>query len=404
MRSFRLKVRSIPLVVVAVCVVPLVGCRWIDVQDPNSIRVSTITLKSEQFRELGDYVATLEAVNQVQLAALADGRVVELPVEEGQQVEQGEVLLRLSSDERRAELIRAQAELSRRRADLAAVQADLERDQRSFERHSYLAKEGAVNELELDSYRASFLASQAKLEANEDLVEAAEASLGVARTRLDHKTVRAPISGQVSDLSVKLGDVVKERDPFTSIVRNDRLYTQITIPVTMAERTTPGLPVWLLDPTNGTELAQGELKFVDPDVKVATQGLLAKAEFNNPGNRLRSGMRVRTLVGFGSSQQLAVPFDAVIRSAGQSFVYVIGPARELNAKQRQHFSELNDDTPVAIKRAVTLGPLQNSCYPVLSGLQPGDQLISSHLLSLRQGTAVKPKADQAKPAPCRSLP
>ena len=153
-----------------------------------------------------------------------------------------------------------------------------------------------------------------------------------------------------------------------------------------------------------SELAKGELKFVDPDVKVATQGLLAKAEFSNPGNRLRSGMRVRTLVGFGSSQQLAVPFDAVIRSAGQSFVYVIGPARELNAKQRQHFRELNDDTPVAIKRAVTLGPLQNSCYPVLSGLEPGDQLISSHLLSLRQGTAVKPKADQAKPAPCRSLP
>ena len=390
------------LIALAIC--PLAGCSWFGSQDPTALEVSTAVLKPEQFRELGDYVATLEAVNQVQLAALADGRVVELPVEEGQQVEQGEVLLRLSSDERRAELIRAQAELSRRRADLAAVQADLERDQRSFERHSYLAKEGAVNELELDSYRASFLASQAKLEANEDLVEAAEASLGVARTRLDHKTVRAPISGQVSDLSVKLGDVVKERDPFTSIVRNDRLYTQITIPVTMAERTTPGLPVWLLDPTNGTELAQGELKFVDPDVKVATQGLLAKAEFNNPGNRLRSGMRVRTLVGFGSSQQLAVPFDAVIRSAGQSFVYVIGPARELNAKQRQHFSELNDDTPVAIKRAVTLGPLQNSCYPVLSGLQPGDQLISSHLLSLRQGTAVKPKADQAKPAPCRSLP
>ena len=390
------------LIVLALC--PLAGCSWFGSQDPTALEVSTAVLKPVQFRELGDYVATLEAVNQVQLAALADGRVVELPVEEGQQVEQGEVLLRLSSDERRAELIRAQAELSRRRADLAAVKADLERDQRSFERHSYLAKEGAVNELELDSYRASFLASQAKLEANEDLVEAAEASLGVARTRLDHKTVRAPISGQVSDLSVKLGDVVKERDPFTSIVRNDRLYTQITIPATMAERTTPGLPVWLLDPTNGTELAEGELKFVDPDVKVATQGLLAKAEFNNPGNRLRSGMRVRTLVGFGSSQQLAVPFDAVIRSAGQSFVYVMGPARELNAKQRQHFSELNDDTPVAIKRAVTLGPLQNSCYPVLSGLQPGDQLISSHLLSLRQGTAVKPKADQAKPAPCRSLP
>ena len=382
---------------------PLSACGWFGDQGPKPLQVSTAVLKTEQFRELGDYVATLEAVNQVQLAALTDGRVVELPVEEGQEVEEGEVLLRLSSNERRAELIRAQAELSKRRADVAAVEADLERDKRNFERYTYLAREGAANALDLDSYRASYLASQAKLEANNELVEAAEAALGVARTRLDYKTVRAPISGQVSDLSVNLGDVVKERDPFTSIVRNDRLYTQITIPVTMAERTRPGLPVWLLDPTNGMELAEGELKFVDPDVKVDTQGLLAKAEFSNPGNRLRSGMRVRTLVGFGSSQQLAVPFDAVIRSAGQSFVYVIGPARELNAKQRQHFKQLKDDTPVAIKRAVTLGPLQNSCYPVLSGLNPGDRLISSQLLSLRQGTAVKAKASSPEVPICRPL-
>ena len=392
---------SLGLIVLALC--PLAGCGWFGGQGPKPLQVSTAVLEPQQFRELGDYVATLEAVNQVQLAALADGRVVELPVEEGQEVEEGEVLLRRSSNVRRAELIRAQAELSKRRADVAAVEADLERDKRNFERYTYLAREGAANALDLDSYRASYLASQAKLEANKDLVEAAEAGLGVARTRLDYKTVRAPISGQVSDLSVKVGDVVKERDPFTSIVRNDRLYSQITIPVTMAERTRPGLPVWLLDPTNGVELAKGELKFVDPDVKVATQGLLAKAEFANPGNRLRSGMRVRTLVGFGSSQQLAVPFDAVIRSAGQSFVYVIGPARELNAKQRQYFTELKDNTPVAIKRAVTLGPLQNSCYPVLSGLKAGEQLISSDLLSLRQGTAVKAKESSPEVPICRPL-
>ena len=98
-----------------------------------------------------------------------------------------------------------------------------------------------------------------------------------------------------------------------------------------------------------------------------------------------------------------MPFDAVIRSAGQSFVYVIGPARELNAKQRQHFKQLKDDTPVAIKRAVSLGPLQNSCYPVLSGLEAGEQLISSHLLSLRQGTAVKAKASSSEVSICRPL-
>ena len=69
----------------------------------------------------------------------------------------------------------------------------------------------------------------------------------------------------------------------------------------------------------------------------------------------------------------------------------------------QHFKQLKDDTPVAIKRAVTLGSLQNSCYPVLSGLRPGERLISSHLLSLRQGTAVKAKASSPELPICRPL-
>ena len=83
------------LIVLALC--PLAGCSWLAGQGPKPLQVSTAVLKSEQFRELGEYVATVEAVNQGQWAALADGRGVELPVEEGQQVEQGEVLLRLSS-------------------------------------------------------------------------------------------------------------------------------------------------------------------------------------------------------------------------------------------------------------------------------------------------------------------
>ena len=75
------------LIALALC--PLASCSWFGSQDPTALEVSTADLKPVRFRELGDYVATLEAVNQVQLAALADGRVVELPVEEGQQVEQG---------------------------------------------------------------------------------------------------------------------------------------------------------------------------------------------------------------------------------------------------------------------------------------------------------------------------
>ena len=81
------------LIVLALC--PLAGCSWLGSQGPKPLQVSTAVLKPEQFRELGDYVATLEAVNQVQLADLAVGRVVVLTLEVGTRVEHGGWLLRL---------------------------------------------------------------------------------------------------------------------------------------------------------------------------------------------------------------------------------------------------------------------------------------------------------------------
>ena len=359
------------LIFVLALLLPLGACGSDAGKGPRQVEVTSTTLQKQRFEELGDYVATLEARDSVQLAAVVNGRITELKVREGQQVQQGQLLLQLATSERQA--------------DLAKARAELERARRDYERYSYLGTQGAATQEELDSYKAEFLASQADLDAQ--------------LARLNDKTVRAPISGQLGDVKVKVGDVVQQGDPFTTIVRNERLYTQISIPVTEVAKVSLGLPVWLLDPASDEELARGELSFVDPDVDPSTQALLAKAEFNNPEGRLRSGMRVRTQVGFSSSQQLAVPFSAVSRLAGQSFVYVLGKGKDLDQARRAKLQGVADDTLVAIKRPVTLGPLQNNCYPVLKGLQPGEQLIMTNLLSLRHGTAVKNEASaQSAPA------
>ena len=362
------------LLLLLALLLPLSACGTGAGTGPRQVEVSTTTLQKQRFVELGDYVATLEARDSVQLAAVVNGRVTELQVREGQQVQQGQVLLQLATSERQA--------------DLAKARAELERARRDYERYSYLGKQGAATQEELDSYKAEFLASKADLDAQ--------------LARLNDKTVRAPISGQLGDVKVKVGDVVQQGDAFTTIVRNERLYTQISIPVTESAKVSLGLPVWLLDPASDEELARGELSFVDPDVDPSTQALLAKAEFSNPEGRLRSGMRVRTQVGFSSRDQLAVPFAPVSRLAGQSFVYVVGKGTDLEQARRAKLKGIAEDTVVAIKRPVTLGPLHNNCYPVLKGLQPGEQLIMTNLLSLRHGTAVTNEASVQSAPACAS--
>ena len=373
----------------AALVLPLGSCGWGAGSGSRSLPVQTLTLQPQPFEDLGDYVATLEAVDAVQLAAVVPGRVRQRLVQEGQQVEQGQVLLQLSSDERRADVAKALADVAQRQADQAAAQAALEQARRNHERYAYLGSEGAASAQELDSYQAEFLAAQAKLKASRDGVRAAEAELATEQSRLADKTVRAPISGQVGDLKVKPGDVVQQGDPFATIVRNEKLFTQISIPATRADQVRVGLPVRLHDPFSAKELGSSSLVFVDPDVNPQTQALLAKAEFSNPSGRLRSGMRVRTQVVFDRREQLAVPFAAVSHAAGQSFVFVLGEASQLEPTRRRKLKGLSDSTVVALKRPVRLGPLQKRCYPVLDGLQPGDQLITTNLLNLRSGTAVK---------------
>jgi len=389
----------LPLALLPMAVLSLGGCGH-QAPKPKPVPVSTVSIKAANFRDLGDYISTLEAVDEVKLAAVTGGRIAERLVQEGDQVRQGQVLLRLRVRERTADLMEAKAKLANSEAQVSEVRARLEKDKANYQRYQYLKGQGASSAQELDSYRSQFLSQQASLKASQDGVLAAKAALEAAGSRLSDKIVTAPIPGQVSSVQVKLGDVIKEGDPFTSILRNDRLLTRIEIPATQVAKTRPGLPVYLQDPSSRLPLAEGRLSFVNPMVDASTQALLTKAEFANPSAALRSGLRVRTLVQFGQKQQLAVPFAAVSQSAGQSFVYVLGQAADLPADQREGLGSLPPNTPLAIKLPVRLGPLQNNCYPVLAGLRPGQRLINSNLLSLRNGTVVKPRPSKRSAPVC----
>ena len=380
---------------------PLTGC---SPKEPSKkpLPVSTLQVKPATFQDLGDYTSTLEAVAEVKMAAVSSGRVQARLVQPGQNVQEGQELLRLRVRERTADVQQAQADLARSNAQVAEVRAKLEKDKSNYQRYNYLKGQGASSAQELDGYRAQFLAQQASFKASLDGVAAAKAELEAARSRLSDKVVAAPIAGQVGDLLVKVGDVVKEGDPFTTITRNDLLLTRIEIPSNLSGRIKLGLPVWLRDTSDAKVLAKGIVSFVSPSVNSGSQGILVKAEFLNPEGKLRTGERVRTQVEFARQKQLAVPFSAVLQSAGQSFVYVLGNANQLPAELRQKL-DLAPSAAVAIKLPVRLGALQNNCYPVLWGLEAGSRLINSNLLNLRNGSAVKARPVRERKSLCTPI-
>jgi RND family efflux transporter MFP subunit len=360
------------LLATAVVAQVLVGCGGRDEAQVPVLGVETAPVEPFRFSERLETISTLESLEQVDLAARAGGRIERLLVQEGQTVRRGQPLMALDQTQQRAQLASARAEMEANRLD--------------FQRFEFLAEKGASSQLQRDRFREAYLKSL------ED-VRAREADLAFSN-------LRAPIDGVVSDLVVRQGDVIREGDPFTKIIRNDRLLARIEVPAVHSSKVRRGQTVLLTAPDGSGTIARGSVDFVDPNVAAGTQGLLVKAEVGNPNGILRNGLRLRSTLIFDTRDQPSVPFEAVTQSSGQSFVFTVGTLAELRAnpgqlpKERldalEALSAKSPDTRFALQTPVKMGALQDNRYPVLSGLADNSRVITSNLLRLSHGSPVKP--------------
>ena len=325
----------------------LTGCNSQQPAPPPPL-VQAAPLEERPFSTSLDTVSTLEASEEIELAAQAGGRVQHLLVQSGDPVQAGQLLLVLDQTQLRAEV--------------AALRAQAERDRLNDARYEQLVHQGAASAIQRDGYRAAAVASRETLRARQ--------------ADLAYKDLRAPIAGVVGDLTVKSGDVVQAGTPIGRLIRNQHLLARIDVPTNRADQLRPGQKVELLDAA-GRTLVRGRIDSLDPGVLPSSQTLLARAAITNPGN-LRNGQRLRSRVLLAEERHPAVPFQAVTRQSGQAFVFVVSG----NGRR-------GVGSTVAQLRPVQLGPLQGEFYPLLAGLQPGDRVIRSSTLGLRNGLPVR---------------
>ena len=357
-----------PLVLTA-CMLAACG-KGGDAQRPLP-EVKKAVVSEAVFTEDVDTVSTLEASDLVQLAAQASGRIVELKITQGDRVTPGQLLMTLDQ--------------AQEQAKLAGLKAKEQRDLLELKRYEFLVPLGAAEASERDQRRAIYIASREEVRAQE--------------ATLAYSNLQSPIAGTVADVSVQVGDVVRNGDPFTKLIRNNILEARVEVPSTYASRIRVGLPVLLSLPGRNEVMASSSVMSVDPGINSGTQALLVRAQFPNPDGKLRNGQRLRTRVQLDSRQQPSVPFAAVTQTSGQSFVFRLGTLKELEAqpgkadlariKRGIDRGVIPSATLFALQTPVNLGALQNNRYPVTKGLKLGQNVITSNLLSLRHGVPVK---------------
>jgi RND family efflux transporter MFP subunit len=408
---------------------------------PPAIPVEIKNVSNNQVQSSSEFVGNLEAKERVALAPRVDGRIVNIAVQEGDTVKKGDLILELQLDAEQGEVDAARSQVNIQRANLsnaqsqlrvaeagvaeaeAAVQqsqadlrqqeAELELAKTNLERTKFLVKQGAQSQQILDNrtrdlnaataqteaLKAALNSSQKALSASREQVNSArtaiarqeagiqqaETRVGIATDNLDYNRLTAPIDGVVGNIQPKVGDYVDVGEQVTSIVQDQTLELNVSVPIEQASRLKLGLPVEIVD-SQGKAIAQGDISFISPRAERNSQGVLVKAAINNNG-QLKDDTVVSARVIWSEQPGILIPTESVSRLAGKSFVFVAQETKQKDGKT----------SLVAKQKPVELGDIQGQSYQVISGLKPSDRLITSGILNLTDGASVSNQAANNQP-------
>jgi len=322
------------------------------------VRVAPVTQDS------GDGKLSIQAEAQpyasTTLYSKLSGFLRQIHVDKGSKVRQGQVLAVVES-----------VETDR---DTLALKADYEYKNRAAERNRLLAKQGIV--------------SAQALEDAESAAKVAKEKLGSQATLQGYQRLVAPYSGVITQRFVDVGALLQNggststAQPVLSMAQVDRLRVVLYLDQQVAGRVKVGTPLEVRSSDRPDQVRQITVSRLAGAVDTKTRTLLAEADLDNrDGAFLAGGSVLVSLKLPAHAQALQIPSEAVALREGKALVAVVG------ADQRIAY------------RSVVIGDDTGTRVQVLQGLKPGEKVVLSPAVTLKEGDRVQAvEAEAAKPA------
>lgn len=354
------------LVIVAVVVTALGAVKYRQVQaaiaqgkayQPPPEAVTTVTTSEARWDATISAIGTAAAVQGVMVAADLPGIVEHIGFDSGTAVRKGDVLVKLDTRQEEAQLQAAQAQRDLARTHLARIQN--------------LRDKGVTSQSELDD-AASQLAQ-------------ADARVSEIRATIERKTIRAPFSGALGIRQVDLGQYLAGGAPVVPLQSLHPVYVNFSVPQQQVTRLAVGTPVSVTveapAQAAGDAPAQleGKVTAIDSVIDPATRNVQVQATFENPKEVLKPGMFVEAHAHLGQgSVIIALPTSAISYAPYGDSVFVVGEMKGPDGKSYLGVSQ----------KFVKLGASRGDQVAVLSGLEPGEEVVTSGVFKLRNGAAV----------------
>ena len=304
--------------------------------------VRAAAVQSVRFVERIDAVGTALANEQVTLAAPVTERIVKLNFDDGEFIGKGQVVAILATATENAQLAEAGA-----RAREARQQLD-----------------------RINALKARGFATNSAVDAQTALAGQANAQAGEARASIADRVIRAPFSGWVSLRNISAGAVVTAGTEIAQISDISRIKLDFAVPETLLAQIAPGQTIdaraaaWPDQPFRGT------IATIDPVLNPQTRAVTVRAILANGDRKLKPGMLLTVTIEAQARTSLAVPELSVVGDGDQSFVFVV-------------------DKGAAKRVGVRTGLHQNGMVEILSGLQPGQRVVTEGVVKISDGAKVR---------------
>jgi membrane fusion protein (multidrug efflux system) len=320
-------------------------------QPPPEAVTSTVAQR-EQWPATMGLIGTMEAVHGVTVSADLPGIVERILFDSGQAVHAGDVLVELDTRQERAQLASLEAQ-----RDLARV---------NYGRMEQLVNAGVISRMEYDQATAQ--------------QKATEANVAEIRATIERKTIRAPFSGILGIRKVNLGQYLSAGSAVVPLQSLSPIYVDFGVPQQQARQVKVGGTLHVASEDLAGQFFTGRITAQDSVVDETTRNIQVQATLANPEGKLRPGMFVQVDVGVGASRTvITLPASAISYAPYGDSVFIITTLKDPKGQSyrgvRQQFVKVEGS--------------RGDQVAIISGVNPGDEVVTSGVFKLRNGAAVQ---------------
>lgn len=318
-----------------------------------------------------EYVAQIQSVKNVEIRSQANGFIKKIFVDEGQFVKEGQLLFQLNAERYQNEVEKTAAIVGSAQAEMAAAEVEVRRVK-------ILADKNVISKTELELAEAKYKIAKAK-------VAEAKANQSNAQLMLSYAYVKAPFSGVINRIPLKLGSLVNEGSLLTTISDvqsmfayfnlSEREYLQY-IDTKKKDSAQHSNNVYLQLADGKRFPLMGKIETMETEINSSTGSLAFRARFQNMDGMLKHGSTGKVLLTTRTNDVVLIPQKSVFEIQDKNYVYV-----------------LDKNNKVSIKNIVP-GARAGNAYLIKNGLASGDRILYEGNQTISEGQVITPKLVQ----------